>query len=102
MDMITPEASLESVKKYFTETFNFAEDVKYEIGDEEIVLTVQNCVLRPITDHFEAQGIPRLPQPYANSATIALEKATGDMHIYQKGESPSNTLCNLHLKKFDL
>ena len=31
MDMSTPEASLESVKKYFTETYDFAEDVKYEI-----------------------------------------------------------------------
>jgi hypothetical protein len=30
--------------------------------------------------------MPLLPCPYANSTVIALEKTTGDIYIYQKGE----------------
>lgn len=102
MDLSTPEAALDSVNQYFTEVFDFADSVEYEIDGDNVMMTVDGCSFRPMTDHFEAKGIPRTACPYANSAVIALEKATGDIYIFDHVELESDTVCKLLLKKFDL
>lgn len=102
LDLSTPESSLKSINQYFTDVFEFADNIEYKIDDEFIYLTVQGCSFRPMTDHFETNGTPRTACPIANSAAAALEKVTGDIYLFDHVVLTSKDVCNLVLKKFEL
>lgn len=102
MDLSTPESALNSVNTYFTETFDFADDVEYEMDDDNALLTVTGCSFLSMTKDFEEKGIPRTACPFANSIALALEKATGEIYIFEHEEFPTENVCKLAFKKFEL
>ena len=98
-DVSTKESSIDAIKNYFIETHKFADDIIVEENGDEITMEIKGCALRPVTDHFGEQGIPRSPCPYANAMLFALEKQSGEMYVYEKNESEDASSCKAYIKK---
>lgn len=92
IDKSSLDTAMESLKKYFTESYNIAGEMDYSIKEDTIEMTVKNCVVQEYTDYLEANEVPRSAGCIISLITIAMiEEITGDPFIIDSIKNKDGT-----------